>query len=219
MVHVCYALHDPSGKYSKFLGISMQSLLKNTNEEVTIHLLHDSTLKRENRRKLCKLVYTLNSELFLYDVDKMVSGKKEEIIEKIPQVRGKFSVATLYRTLIPSLLPREISKIIYLDADTVVNLDIAEFWKVNLENFPLAAVPQVTSGYTEESLSHVNLTVKQKLVKWDDYFNAGVLVMNLNRLRIMGGGHQFTRSMHRCINETSRETKSRSRCSEYLVSK
>lgn len=51
MIHVCYALYDKNGKYSKLTGTSICSLFENTKAWVTIHLLHDHTLTEENRAK------------------------------------------------------------------------------------------------------------------------------------------------------------------------
>ena len=183
MIHVCYALNDSSGKYSKFLGTSIQSLLENTSKEVTIHIVHDSTLTRENQKKLRKLVYSFDRELIFYNVEKYAPSRKEYISEKISRMLDRFSVACFYRTMIPELFSSKISKVIYLDADTIVNLDIEELWNIDLNWFPLAAIPQMTSGHTRESLRRVNALVKQEVFKWDDYFNSGVLVMDLNMIR------------------------------------
>ncbi len=52
MIHVCYAMRDESGKYSKFVGTSMLSMFENTREKITVHLIHDSTLSHESRKKV-----------------------------------------------------------------------------------------------------------------------------------------------------------------------
>ena len=51
MIHVCYGLYDKNGHYSKFTGTSILSMFENTNEDVTVHILHDNTLTQENRDK------------------------------------------------------------------------------------------------------------------------------------------------------------------------
>ena len=43
------------------------------------------------------------------------------------------------RYLIPALLPLEVSRVIYLDQDVVVQGDLAELWAIDLEGKPLAA--------------------------------------------------------------------------------
>ena len=63
MIHVCYAMRDESGKYSKFVGTSMLSMFENTREKITVHLIHDSTLNHENRKKLVQIVYKYDQEI------------------------------------------------------------------------------------------------------------------------------------------------------------
>ena len=186
LIHVCYSLYDVSGKYSKFLGMSIQSLLDNTDETVTIHVLHDSTLTDENKNKLSQIVYTQGNYIVFYDVEMLMSKERKRISKNMSSVNDKFSVACFYRTLIPDVLSQNISKAIYLDADTIINLDIKELWDRRLGLFPIAAIPQATSGHTKESMSKVNPLVRKGIFDWDNYFNSGVLMMNLSQIR--GGG-------------------------------
>ena len=44
MINICYAIYDPKDKYSKITGTSMLSLLENTKEDITFHLLHDNNI-------------------------------------------------------------------------------------------------------------------------------------------------------------------------------
>ena len=83
------------------------------------------------------------------------------------------------------VLPQEIEKVIYLDADIVVNLDIAELWQFNLGARPLGAVPVYLQDKNEADglgrvLNDFDL-VRFGFVRAEDYFNSGVLVMNLKR--------------------------------------
>ena len=194
MIHVCYALRDESGKYSKFVGTSIQSLLENTTEEITIHILHDSTLSIENRKKLRQTVSKYKQTLRFYYVDELVTEDVEKCLE-VPQLKEvRHGVAMFYRWFIPQLLSKEISKAIYLDADIIVNMDIKDLWKINLEEFPIGAIPQSFQGVTESIMS-VFEPCKDGDVTWDDYFNSGVLLMDLNQLRYDGENSLFTRCL------------------------
>ena len=184
LIHVCYSLYDVSGKYSKFLGMSIQSLLDNTDETVTIHVLHDSTLTKDNRNKLTKIAYSHEQEIIFYNVDILVPNEKQKIFDGVPYLKSRFSVACFYRAMIPNILSTTIDKAIYLDADTIINFDIKEFWGIDLQKFPIAAIPESKSGHTKESMSSVNLLIKDGVFIWNDYFNSGVLMMNLDQLRI-----------------------------------
>ena len=76
-----------------------------------------------------------------------------------------YTVGSLYRLMIPELCP-ELDRAIYLDADIMVNLDVTELWDTDLRGCPLAAVREPGTS---------NL-----------YYNAGVLYMDLKRLRADG---------------------------------
>ena len=84
-----------------------------------------------------------------------------------------------YRLFIPKLLPDE-KKAIYLDADIIVNLDITELWQTDLENHPLAVVLESEDGAIPARYSKL---VIEGFVKGENYFNSGVLLMNLEVLR------------------------------------
>lgn len=47
--------NDISGSYAKFIGISLCSLLENTQSHVVAHVLHDGTLNEDNKNRLIDL--------------------------------------------------------------------------------------------------------------------------------------------------------------------
>lgn len=107
-----------------------------------------------------------------------VTEKIEDIKHKVA-LRDYYSVSIYFRLFIPSMFP-QYDKAIYLDSDIVLNADIAKMFKVDIGNNYLGAVLDevVYSSddfiyYTREAL---DLTEKQ-------YFNSGVLIMNLKKFR------------------------------------
>ena len=190
MIHICYGLRDESGNYSKYAGTSIQSLLDNTREEITIHILHDSTLSQDNRRKLTIIAYQHNQSIQFHNVEELAPEKLEFIQQKLPRLKNYWgTVASFYRALIPDFIDTD--RVIYLDADVIVNLDIKEFWNVNLEDKPIAATPEMSSGRKSQPEEEVRVRFAPclvNLVQPRDYFNAGVLLMDLNQVRKLGGG-------------------------------
>jgi lipopolysaccharide biosynthesis glycosyltransferase len=91
------------------------------------------------------------------------------------------SSATLFRILLPDLLPASRTRTIYLDADTLVRRPLVEIWCTGMGNHLLAAVrdagapfPAGPSGTDWRSMG---------LAPDTDYFNAGLLVLPLDRWR------------------------------------
>lgn len=181
MIHVCYALCDRKGTYSKFAGTSMCSLLLNTDAEVMLHLLHDDTLTEENRLLFEKLAKEHGAELRFYPVQSLAPRQIEFLEREIAGFsESRFSPATVYRLMAGMLLPKEIERLIYLDADTVVNLNIRELWEQPLQGAPLAVVSEreATLGCPAQQY-----LVDSGMVPADKYFNAGVLLLDMNEFR------------------------------------
>lgn len=183
MIHICFCLHDKTGTYSKFVGTAMFSVFENTNSEVTAHILHDNTLTGDNRDKFIYLAGRCNQTVKFYNVETLCPDKLAEIIALAPDAKnGRVSVGALYRLLAPHILS-DVDKIIYLDADIIANLDIKELWQIELGDKILAAVQEI---FTYETADEMNLAFKlcaDGLVRCEDYFNSGVILMNLDHLR------------------------------------
>ena len=186
MIHICFGIHDKTGRYSKFTGTSMFSLFENTNSKVTVHILHDNTLTLDNREKFFYVAGQYNQLVKFYNVEELCKEKIDEFWRLIPAIKTAWStIGTFFKLLIPRVIPVDIGKCIYLDSDMLVNLDIKELWQTDLGNKPLAAVPEMEADF----ISYKSFSARNKyllntgLVEYEDYFNAGLFVMNLEYLR------------------------------------
>ncbi len=186
MIHVCFGMYDKTGKYSKFVGMCMKSIFENTKSGVTVHILHDNTLTGENRKKFEILVAGENAkggnfEVKFYNVETLMPDEINFWQGIMPERSQRiFSFGTLYRLLIPKIIPPEIEKIIYLDSDIFLTTDIAELWNVELGEKILAAVPVCIE---DPEMPKTFYPVEENLVKSEDYFNAGMLSVNLKAFR------------------------------------
>ena len=181
MIHVCFGLHDKTGHYSKFTGTAMLSMFENAPpppNAITVHILHDNTLTQDNRDKFSYIAGHYGQCVKFYNVDKICADKIAEMFRLIPAVKNsRVSVGAFYKFIIPQVIPLEIDKIIYLDADIIVNLDISELWQINLKNYPLGVVTESSNGIEGFSVC------RDGVIKTEDYFNSGVMLINLNLLR------------------------------------
>lgn len=191
MIHVCFALYDKTGHYSKFTGTAMLSMFDNhipppTAPSITVHILHDNTLSTENRDKFIYLAGQYGQLVKFYNVEVLCADKLTEIKQLVSQIvtKSRFTLATFYRFLILNVLPENIDRCIYLDSDIIVNLDIKELWQIELGDKPLAAAPEVEINYLDHPVvGRTKFLVVQGLTAYEDYFNSGVLMMNLTYLR------------------------------------
>ncbi len=169
-IHVAMAIRDPSGNYFCNVGATLASAFSRTSSPVCAHILHDDTLSADNKNKLQAVAQRWSKEIRFYQI---------ELPEDTGLLGGKWTGAALYRCLLPDLV--DAAKIIYLDWDIIVNMDIIELWQIDLQDHPLAAAldPGIPDFTGEE-----HLQIFQSLgVPMQSYFNSGLLVLNLDFLR------------------------------------
>lgn len=184
MIHVCFCLHDKTERYSKFVGTAMISIFDNISKplpSITVHILHDNTLTSENRQKFSYLAGRYGQLVKFYDVETLCADKLSEMKSLLPKIANAvFNPEIFYKFLIAQVIPDEVKKVIYLDSSTIVNLDISELWRVELGDKILGVVPALAIG----SDIHIqDKIVADGFVKAEDYFNSGVMLMNLGLLR------------------------------------
>ena len=192
-IEVLYALTDKKGTYSKLVGTSICSLFENTKEKVRVHIFHDGSIEGKNKENFQKLVAAYGQEILFYNVRQLLP----EILQEAEKLMDKavnderYTEAALYRLLASQLLPGDICRLIYLDADTLIHMDIEELWQEPVGVSGMAAV------FEEDLLGHYGMRGKEKreeskklLAYWEtlgvslkDGFNSGVLLMDLHSIR------------------------------------
>lgn len=159
-IHVAFCFDV---NYMKYMLVAARSIISNNFEScITFHLVY-SDLSESNKEFIRKTLEE-DCKVFFYD------GKGLNI--DIKSSNNRYGLAALYRLFLAQLLPNNIKKVIYLDCDLIVNSDLHELWEYNLEASYLAAVVNLCGKACVE----VNL-------KPSEYFNSGVLLINLDLWR------------------------------------
>lgn len=173
-IHIGFGLHDKNGGYSVWVGVAIQSVIEHTGAPLCFHILHDETLNRKNRNRLIRTATQNGNRIVFHAMDNSCWKNSQERM-------GRYTVGAMFRILLPEILG-ELDKIIYLDADILVNRDIRELWELDMQPYCLAAVPDhpTVNGMGKP------YPVAQKVVSANHYFNSGVLLMNLDRIRAKG---------------------------------
>ncbi len=161
--------------YIPFLSVALRSLIDNTSKEniYAIKILY-TNVTEENKIKI-KKYETENISIEFVDLNKQL----EEIKEKL-YTRNYFSNTTYYRLFIPELYP-EYDKAVYIDSDTVCLSDIAELYNTDMGNNLIAGIPDGVIQAIDIFKDYVERVVG--VADYNNYFNAGVIVMNLKELR------------------------------------
>lgn len=171
MIELSLAFQDKDGAYAEHAGAVLASVFCNTSSSVNVHILHDETLTEANKQKLIELTSSFNQTIHFYPVT-----IPDNMLQAMAGVKSIsfWTQASMYRLLIPALIP--VDKIIYLDCDVLVNMNIAELWEVQLGDFYLAAV------WDQAIMAAVQHIIPYGLNP-DSYFDSGVILFALNNIR------------------------------------
>jgi lipopolysaccharide biosynthesis glycosyltransferase len=173
------AVYDPQGTYSRHAGVLMTSIFEHTQSPVCIHVLHDNTLTADNRGRFSRTAERFNQKVRFVDVTNSFSKIDQD--GDMDKIAKRYTRGMFFRLLIPDLIDAE--KVIYMDCDIVVNLDIAELWNIDL------SVPDVSLAAVADEVLATNLSKIERTrfdawgLEYGKYFNSGVLLMDLNRMR------------------------------------
>lgn len=174
IIHIGFGLHDKDGHYSVWVGTVMQSILEHTDSRICFHILHDETVSEENKRKLKQVAHQKGDSIQFHFID-------TSIFDDVKDRLHRFTVGTMFRLMLPEMLPN-LNKIIYLDADLLVNTDIKDLWDIDISNYFVA-------GVRDYGTCHHTFTpypVRKGMVDRQNYINAGVLILNLDKIRSYG---------------------------------
>ena len=160
--------------YIPYLDVAITSLIANASKDYNYKIIVLNTgLKAENVMKV-KMHESLGFSIDFIDISEQI----ENIKSRFKNIYH-FSIVTYYRLFIASLFP-QYSKIIYLDCDLVVLGDISKLYKLDLGENILAAVSDQYVSNTKEFRLYAEKAIG---VNPDNYFNAGVLLINLEQFR------------------------------------
>jgi lipopolysaccharide biosynthesis glycosyltransferase len=143
-------------------------LAHHSDDDVHVHYMHGPDIAEPMERRLAEMVEREGHTIsFLRIPDSALEGLPTE---------GFTRKATWYRIFMPDLLP-DVDRVLYLDADLIVLDSLAPLWALDLAGSWLGAVTNVFQH------NHLHRPADLGLAGPEVYFNAGVLLMNLEEMR------------------------------------
>jgi lipopolysaccharide biosynthesis glycosyltransferase len=158
--------------YSFPLAVMLYSALLNYRgkEGIEIYVL-DAGMSATSKRRMLRVLAPFQTKTHWLT-------PRDEALNKLP---AGYSI--YLRLLIPDLLPPTITKALYLDSDILVATDLALLWDQEVgDNYFLAARDRGSSS----ALSRLSSCTDARFEQDSEYFNSGVLLMNLTRMRLDG---------------------------------
>ena len=165
--------------YAPYMSVLMISILKNakSNTFLDFYLLVPDNFKEEYKNKIEKdCNFYKNKQINFVNMKKAFSETKRMISHITEQ--------TYYRLRAAEILPDKYDKCIYLDIDTVVNCDLSDLYNVDLDDNYVAGVK--APGYHYDIFPEAwnkNYSEKIGIPSINQYINAGVIVLNLQKIR------------------------------------
>lgn len=172
IIPIFFAVDD---EYIPFLAVALQSIIEHsTNEYYYVIKILYTNISEENKEKINK--YTKeNINIEFVDLNYYIEKIKGKLY-----TRDYFSMTTYFRLFISNLYP-QYNKAIYLDSDIVLLADVAELYNEDIGNNLVGAVPDDIIQQNEVFQEYVEKVVG--VASYKTYFNAGMLIMNLDELR------------------------------------
>lgn len=154
--------------------VTIYSLLHHANrpESIQLYVLLSSDFPVERKEQIDQLLMQANAPKAIYfDMGAMY----DEVSLNIAHT----SSATFFRLKLPDLLPHE-DRCLYLDTDLLVCDDLSELFRMDFEDCYFASVTAAFYCEPQRKLAHEKSIDVPDLI---NYPNAGVLVMNLSKMR------------------------------------
>lgn len=148
---------------------SINSLLEKTTVKINLYIIHNDVEKLKNLLQLVEHRDNLLS-VNIYNFN--------EFDIELPPIKTHISEATYYRMFLSNFITDDIKYIVYLDADIICLNDPTSMIKNTIdtmqkENSSIAARPEKSRNKDDKWIQKLNLV--------NNYFNAGVLIIDLKK--------------------------------------
>lgn len=162
-INVVYASDN---QFAEIMGVSLLSLYDNNKEfeEINVYIL-DSGICDDNIEKIDAVAcqYKRSQPVYLKAIN-----VAEKLGMNVELDRGSFSQYA--RLFVSSQLPKELTKVLYLDCDIIINRSLYELWNINMNGNTIGALKDAFSKYYRKNID---------LEDNDVMFNSGVMLIDL----------------------------------------
>lgn len=143
----------------------------NRDEDIIFHLVVDESVSSDAKNRLKELIHDfprVRIEFYLINSD---------LTKKFSFEHGdRLTRSTYYRLFLAEILPESIKKVIYLDGDCIIRNSLRSLWNTDITGYAIAAAFDACEGMIE-------FYNRLHYPSYMGYFNAGVLLINLDYWR------------------------------------
>ena len=184
-VHIVACLDK---KFVMPTGVMMCSAcVNNPDVEIVFHLIGDESLSDHDKQGLADVVSLYQGkETVFYEIDSQLS-------RKYPCRSGNITQATYYRLFLTKILPESLDKVLYIDGDCIIRHSLFPLWNTDISEYAIGVCPDSLEA-------GMDIYDRLRYSSSKGYFNAGVMLINLNYWRIHNLAEQFTDYLERFPN-------------------
>lgn len=168
--------------YSPWIGIAMTSIVKYSPYKKYVFHIFVDRIENKELYKFQKFSekWGISISIYVLNNDKLIKMAKFNRY----LVNGKYLPAFIYRFFIPELISNDIKRVLYLDGDVLCNGSINALFSMNMKNNIIAASLDLKSD------------VRAKELGLKEYFNSGVMLININEWKENEVTKQLVEKLH-----------------------
>ena len=164
-----YTVYSSSDKFAPIAGVSILSMCENSKDpgNITFYMI-DNGISEPNREKLRRITDSYGSRILFLDPPDLESASGTKISA------GRWNISTFYRLFLPSILPKHVKKVLFIDCDTIVRHDLTGLWEMDMNGKWLFGVDDCRGAAYRTDIG---------LKEEDRYINNGVLLIDIEAWR------------------------------------
>ena len=129
-----------------------------------------------------KIYFMIEDDTFPLDLPDMVEcrnvSNQEYFLPDSPNMKTRFTYMSMMRAVLAKEFP-DLDRILSLDVDIIIEKDISDIWELPIDDFYMAMCKEL-----------------KPYKQTDEYFNAGVVLQNLKKLREDGMVEKFVKNLN-----------------------
>lgn len=166
-MNITFSFND---KYYRYVYVAMYSILKNNAENVSFYLLH-TDVKQEHQKEMEQICQNNNASIEWIYIDR-------QRFPALCQTNVQWTIEAYYRLLLGEVLPHSVERILYLDADIIVNKSLKELYDMDFEGNDLIACADASSAPFGDVRDEIFREFEDK-----SYICSGVILFNMEQIR------------------------------------
>lgn len=160
----------------------LQSLIANNpKESINLYVAHSSLTDKDFKKIRLALD---RSDTEVYPI------KLDDALFKNAPTKSRITKETYYRIFAPLYLPKSVDKILYIDPDTIILNSLHFFYSADFGNHFIIGAKHFDGAVNMWNKFRLSMT------KSDHYINAGIMLMNIEKMR----EYITAEKIFRCVN-------------------